>query len=124
MSDVGEENCSLCLGSAGYYKNGVWINCGCGDGLNVAQSVQGQEAQESNQTGDSAKQEAQSYFSDPMTDKVEVFKDSAGEWRWRRVAQNGNIISTGGEGYVNKADCVAIAARLNPSIRLNVSRHD
>ena len=32
----------------------------------------------------------------------EVFRDNAGEWRWRLVASNGNIIADSGEGYQSK----------------------
>lgn len=32
----------------------------------------------------------------------EVYQDSAGEWRWRLVAPNGNIIADSGEGYSSK----------------------
>ena len=32
----------------------------------------------------------------------EVYRDSAGEWRWRLVASNGNIIADSGEGYSSK----------------------
>lgn len=32
----------------------------------------------------------------------EVYEDTAGEWRWRLVHDNGNIIATGGEGYASK----------------------
>ena len=32
----------------------------------------------------------------------EVFRDNAGEWRWRLVASNGNIIADSGEGYRSK----------------------
>ena len=32
----------------------------------------------------------------------EVFRDGAGEWRWRLVASNGNIIADSGEGYRSK----------------------
>ena len=32
----------------------------------------------------------------------EVFRDSAGEWRWRLVASNGNIIADSGEGYTKR----------------------
>ena len=37
--------------------------------------------------------------------KYELYKDTAGEWRWRLKASNGQIIATGGEGYKNKGDC-------------------
>ena len=38
----------------------------------------------------------------PGTATFEVFQDSAGEWRWRLVATNGNIIADSGEGYESK----------------------
>lgn len=44
-------------------------------------------------------------------DKWEIYKDNAGEWRWRRTASNGNIVGAAAEGYVNKSDCVANAKR-------------
>ncbi|WP_281954647.1 YegP family protein [Pseudophaeobacter arcticus] len=34
-----------------------------------------------------------------------IYNDAAGEWRWRYVAANGNIISVSSEGYHNKSDC-------------------
>jgi uncharacterized protein YegP (UPF0339 family) len=38
-----------------------------------------------------------------MAAKFELYKDKAGEFRWRLVHQNGNIIADSGEGYKNKA---------------------
>jgi len=32
----------------------------------------------------------------------ELFEDAAGEWRWRLVAPNGNIVADSGEGYASK----------------------
>lgn len=39
-----------------------------------------------------------------MPDKArfEVYQDSAGEWRWRLIVLNGNIIAASGEGYASK----------------------
>jgi uncharacterized protein YegP (UPF0339 family) len=37
--------------------------------------------------------------------KFELFKDKAGEFRWRFVANNGQTIATSGEGYKRKIDC-------------------
>ncbi|PSP99579.1 hypothetical protein BRC94_06975 [Halobacteriales archaeon QS_5_70_17] len=34
--------------------------------------------------------------------RFEVFRDRAGEWRWRLVHCNGNIIATSGEGYTTR----------------------
>jgi amphi-Trp domain-containing protein len=35
----------------------------------------------------------------------ELFDDSAGEWRWRLVHDNGNIIADSGQGYSSKQKC-------------------
>ena len=32
----------------------------------------------------------------------EVYRDAAGEFRWRLVHNNGNIIADGGEGYATR----------------------
>lgn len=37
--------------------------------------------------------------------KFQIFKDQAGEYRWRLRADNNEIIADSGEGYVNKSDC-------------------
>lgn len=42
-------------------------------------------------------------------DRWEFYKDSSGEWRWRRQAANGLIIGAASEGYADKADCIADA---------------
>lgn len=44
-------------------------------------------------------------------DKWEIYKDNAGEWRWRRTASNGNIVGASTEGYKNKQDCIDNAIR-------------
>ena len=36
--------------------------------------------------------------------KFEVYKDKAGEFRWRLKAANGETLATGGQGYKEKAD--------------------
>jgi len=35
-----------------------------------------------------------------------IYKDAAGEWRWRLRAANNQIIAVSGEGYKNKQDCI------------------
>ena len=37
-----------------------------------------------------------------MAAKFEVYKDAKGEFRWRLIASNGQMIATGGEGYKTK----------------------
>lgn len=34
--------------------------------------------------------------------RFQLFRDRAGEWRWRLVHRNGNIIATSGEGYTRR----------------------
>ncbi len=41
--------------------------------------------------------------------KIEVFSDAAKEWRWRLIADNGEVVATSGEGYKNRAYCVRAA---------------
>lgn len=43
--------------------------------------------------------------------KIEVYKDSQGEWRWRRFADNSVQIGKSNEGYKNKSDCESNAIR-------------
>lgn len=35
---------------------------------------------------------------------IEVFKDKAGEWRWRKKAGNNEIVASSGEGYKGHQD--------------------
>jgi uncharacterized protein YegP (UPF0339 family) len=44
-----------------------------------------------------------------MIRTLEFYKDEAGEFRWRLIAHNGNILATSSEGYKNRADCESIA---------------
>ncbi|MGZ6222635.1 MAG: YegP family protein [Syntrophales bacterium] len=37
-----------------------------------------------------------------MAVKFEIFKDGKGEFRWRLVVSNGQIVATAGEGYKSK----------------------
>ena len=37
----------------------------------------------------------------------EVYKDKAGEFRWRLKSSNGQSIATSGEGYSEKRSCLA-----------------
>ncbi len=37
--------------------------------------------------------------------RVEIYRDKAGQWRWRAVARNGRILADSGEGYRRQGDC-------------------
>ena len=54
----------------------------------------------------------------PNGPTFEVFQDSAGEWRWRLVVSNGNIIADSGEGYQTKQG----AERGIESVKKNAAR--
>ena len=47
-----------------------------------------------------------------MTKRLEVYKDEAGEYRWRLVAENGKLVSDSGESYVRRIDAVEEAKSL------------
>jgi uncharacterized protein YegP (UPF0339 family) len=38
-----------------------------------------------------------------------LYKDRKKQWRWKLVAANGNKIANGGEGYINRIDCLDMA---------------
>jgi len=40
-----------------------------------------------------------------MAATFELFTDKAGQWRWRLVHTNGNIIADSGEGYASRQKC-------------------
>jgi uncharacterized protein YegP (UPF0339 family) len=42
-----------------------------------------------------------------MAAKFELYKDAKGEFRWRLIASNGQMIANGGEGYKSKENCKA-----------------
>jgi len=37
--------------------------------------------------------------------RFELYRDSAGEWRWRLRARNGEVVAESGEGYKRREDC-------------------
>lgn len=41
--------------------------------------------------------------------RIQPYRDEADFYRWRRIAENGNIIADSGEGYVNKRDMLEMA---------------
>lgn len=46
-------------------------------------------------------------------DYVEVYRDSAGLYRWRRQAMNGLIVADSGQGYKRKWWAMRMARKLN-----------
>ena len=48
-------------------------------------------------------------------DTIEVYKDAAARWRWRYVAQNGNVLADSGQSYTRRVDAVRAAKRVTGS---------
>jgi uncharacterized protein YegP (UPF0339 family) len=48
-------------------------------------------------------------------DKLEVYEDKAGEFRWHRKAANGEVIGEG-ESYTSERDAWRGAVRANPDL--------
>ncbi|MDE0048669.1 MAG: DUF1508 domain-containing protein [Rhodospirillales bacterium] len=45
----------------------------------------------------------------------EIFRDSAGAWRWRFRAPNGELINSSSEGYSTRSDCLNAIALVSSS---------
>lgn len=57
-----------------------------------------------------------------MTDKVEVFRRTDKLWDWRRIAENGQFVSTSGsQGYVHRGFAFEQAEKLNPGLEVTVT---
>lgn len=50
--------------------------------------------------------------------KLTVYRDHAGEWRWAAKGHNGRTLADSGEGYLNHADAMKIAADLFPGAEI------
>ena len=50
-------------------------------------------------------------------DHVVVFRDEAGEWRWRAVAGNGEIVAHG-ESHTREDDAARAAGAVFPDVTL------
>ncbi len=50
-----------------------------------------------------------------ILDRIEVFKDDKGEYRYRGKARNHETVATG-EGYKRRADVLDVVARLFPGV--------
>ena len=44
--------------------------------------------------------------------RLTVYKDDAGEFRWRLRAMNGKIVADSAEGYARRIDCLGEATAL------------
>lgn len=49
------------------------------------------------------------------TAKIKIYRDGAGEYRWRLVGSNGRIFADSAEGYATKYNCEQAIARFRDS---------
>lgn len=50
--------------------------------------------------------------------RVEVYRDRARAWRWRRKAGNHRIVADSGEAYLTKWGATRAARKTNPGVRI------
>ena len=53
---------------------------------------------------------------DTSVHRVTIYRDHAGEWRWRAKAANGETVAESGEGYVDIGHARDMADRIFPGI--------
>jgi len=51
-----------------------------------------------------------------FVDRVRVYPDAKGEWRWQALAGNNEIVATSGEGYVDRGWAEDAARRAFPGV--------
>lgn len=59
-------------------------------------------------------------MNDEVVDYVIVYKDAAGEWRWRAMANNHKEVAASGEGYKDESYASSIAKKLFPNVDVGV----
>ncbi len=56
-------------------------------------------------------------------ERVELYRDRAGDWRFTRIAGNGKIVATG-ESYARRVDAYETAAKTFPGLPIVVRKHE
>ena len=57
-----------------------------------------------------------------MAAEFELYRDKAGEYRWRLQAENNKVVADSAEGYKDKSDCehgIELVRTLAPSVSVN-----
>lgn len=47
-------------------------------------------------------------------DRIVIYEDAAGGYRWKRVAPNGRIVADSGESYTRRQGALSAAVTRNP----------
>lgn len=53
-----------------------------------------------------------------FVDRVRVYRDAKGEWRWQAIARNNEVVADSGEGYVDQSWAAEAAALAFPKVRV------
>lgn len=53
-----------------------------------------------------------------FVDRVRVYRDEKGEWRWQALARNNEIVAGSQEGYVDESWAAEAAKRAFPKVRV------
>lgn len=57
---------------------------------------------------------------DTPVEEVQVYRDAAGEWRWRAKAGNNEVVADSSEGYRDHQHAMSMAERIFPGKRIVV----
>lgn len=58
----------------------------------------------------------------PFVDRVRVYRDEKGEWRWQALARNNEIVAGSQEGYVDLSWATEAATRAFPKVRVLIGQ--
>lgn len=53
--------------------------------------------------------------------RVTIYRDNAGEWRWRAKASNGKTVADSAEGYTHHGHAVEMARRIFPGAEVRTA---
>jgi uncharacterized protein YegP (UPF0339 family) len=58
------------------------------------------------------------------SDEIYVYPDESGQWRWRKIAANGEIVADSAESYTRKADALEAAEREAQTRPVDITEQD
>lgn len=57
-----------------------------------------------------------------MADRLKVFLDDSGAYRWHKIAANGKLIASSGESFSSAWNATRAAIRANPDAELDTDQ--
>jgi uncharacterized protein YegP (UPF0339 family) len=52
----------------------------------------------------------------PLVEKIAIYKDESGDWRWKAIAGNNKIVASAGEGLRNRMYARKVVSDLYPGV--------